>query len=295
MATLHLTGDARHQYVTKQAAATGFIKIFDPLPMSFEWLPKEDQAMNVEKCLQHLHEQLLHENPESVAAIILESITGTNGWLIPPVEYMQGVRALCDKYGIQLICDEVMVGFGRTGKWFGFQHWPGVMPDMVSFAKGVSSSIQPVSGVAMRPHLQKYFSSNPMPYGSTFCHHPVGMAAAYANLKYIINNNIMDNVVQMERVMKEEMSRLVKKHQAVRAARVVGLAGGLDIQDKHGNFATGPKVMELRKIARDLEGCGLVTLSRDQFLHTTPPLNSTEEDIRVGWSILDKALEKFDN
>merc|ERR1719450_40839 len=113
------------------------------------------------KALEYLEEQIACEGPGTIAAIMLESVIGSGGVHLAPKGYMQGVRALCDKYGILLICDEVMVGFGRTGKWFGFQQWPGVMPDMVSFAKGVSSSIQPVSGVAMRPHVQKHFTANP--------------------------------------------------------------------------------------------------------------------------------------
>lgn len=295
MATLHMTGDARTHYVTSQAPATGFLKIFDPLPLSFDWAPNEDMNTAVTRCLEHLHEQIIHENPNTIAAIVMESITGTNGWLIPPAEYMQGVRALCDQYGILLICDEVMVGFGRTGKWFGFQQWPGVMPDMVSFAKGVSSSIQPVSGVAMRPHVQEHFQTHPIPYGSTFCHHPVGMAAAYANVKYLLDNDIVQNAANMESVMAEEMSRIVEKHPTVKAARIVGLAGGLDMQNPNdGTFMPGPEVLKFRKMMRDLPGKGLITLSRDHFVHTTPPLNSTEEQIREGWDVMDRALSAYE-
>jgi len=289
VATLHLTGDSR-THLVNSPGATGYVKMFDPLPLTFEW--DQDQEAATQRCLDLLHEQIIHENPSTIAGIIVESITGTNGWLIPPPGYLQGVRALCDTYGIQLICDEVMVGFGRTGKWFGFQHWPGVMPDIVSFAKGVTSSIQPVSGIAARPHLKECFDKKPMPYGSTFCCHPVGLAAAYANVKYLIKNQIVENAASLQSVMEEEMGKLVNKHQAVKAARVRGLAGGIDLQDYNGRFLDARTVHKFRLRMRDAEPCGLVTLARDHFIHTTPPLNSTADDIRHGFAVIDQVLSE---
>jgi len=293
MATLHMTGDFRTHLVSKPAA-TGFVKMFDPTPMTMEWAGEnESEGAHVERCLQLLQEQLVHENPESVACIVLESITGTNGWLIPPTRYMQGVRALCDHYGILMICDEVMAGFGRTGKMFGFQNFEGVEPDIVTFAKGVSSSVQPISGVAMCDSVKEYFRNNAVPYGSTFCAHPVGLAAAYANVQYLLENDIVGNAKALETVHAECMSELVQKFQMVKAARVIGCAGGMDIINPEGKFMDAKTMLEMRKSFRDSKPLGLTTLARDHFIHCTPPLNVEPEVVREGYAIMGRTFEKF--
>lgn len=293
LACLHMTGDARTHLVSKPAA-TGFLKIFDPTPWSFEWANSGEEDECVEKSLQLLHEQIIHEDPNSIACIILESITGTNGWLIPPTKWMQGVRALCDKYGIMLINDEVMAGFGRTGKWFGFQNFDGYMPDIVTFAKGVSSSIQPVSGLAMSDTLKAHFMEKPCPYGSTFCAHPVGMAAAYANVQNLVEQDIIARAKAMEPVMAEEMSKLVDKYHCVRAGRVIGAAGGLDIQDENEQFMDAKTMMHMRNSFRDTQPVGLTTLARDHFIHCTPALNVDHDVIREGFDIMGKTFAKFE-
>lgn len=131
MATLAMTGDSRRWNVDSDVV--GMVKMFDPYPFYFKWAETEEEI--TEKILKVTHEQILHENPDSIAAIFIEAITGANGWVKPPVGYVQGLRALCDKYNILLICDEVMAGFGRTGKMFSFQHFDGVLPDIITFAK----------------------------------------------------------------------------------------------------------------------------------------------------------------
>ena len=140
---------------------------------------------------------------------------------------MQGVRALCDEYGILLISDEVMNGFGRTGKMFGFQHFDGVVPDMYTFAKGVTSAYLPLSGVGMRDEIFDFFRTNPIGYGSTDFAHPVCCAVAYETLKYTIDNDIVGHVADMEKVMENEMAKLVDIHPSVKQARVSGLGAGL--------------------------------------------------------------------
>jgi taurine--2-oxoglutarate transaminase len=143
---------------------------------------------------------------------MVESVTGANGWLKPQDSYMQGLRALCDHYGILMICDEVMAGFGRTGKMFGFEHYPGVLPDLVTFAKGVTGAFIPLSGVASRQPIQDFFRKNPLGIGSTYFAHPVSLATAYATLQYTVENDIVGHVQKMEPIMKEEMAKLVATH-----------------------------------------------------------------------------------
>ena len=146
------------------------MKMVEPFPLHYTW--DDDLEKASEKCLNALHDQILFEGPHSIAAIVLEAITGANGWLKTPTSFMQGVRALCDEYGILLISDEVMNGFGRTGKMFGFQHFDGVVPDMYTFAKGVTSAYLPLSGVGMRDEIFDFFRTNPIGYGSTYFAHP---------------------------------------------------------------------------------------------------------------------------
>eukprot|EP01083_Nonionella_stella_P221033 790165_1 len=141
LGSLAMTGDSRRFDVDKDIP--GFIKIFDPYPMYFKWCDSGNEDKIAEKALNVLHEQILHENPNDIAAIFIEPITGTNGWLKPPIRYVQGLRALCDKYGILLVCDEVMAGFGRTGKMFSIEHFDGVQPDIITFAKGITGAFLP--------------------------------------------------------------------------------------------------------------------------------------------------------
>merc|ERR1719498_488802 len=144
---------------------------------------------------------ILSEGPQSIAAIMLESIVGAGGCLVPPQGYIEGIRALCDRHGILLILDEVMVGFGRTGKFWGFQHFPGVIPDILTSAKGLSSAYMPISVVGVRQKIKDYFMDTPMGWGATFANHPVAMACAYEVLKHTLKQDLAGNAAALESVM----------------------------------------------------------------------------------------------
>lgn len=151
--------------------------------------------------------------------------------------FMKGVRALCDKYGIMLISDEVICGFGRTGTMFGFQQYEGVLPDMYTFAKGMTSAYIPLSGVACRQEIFDHFKTNPLGVGSTYSGHPVAMAAGYATLKHnleIDTLNYVNNVIGP--VMEEEVKKLAAAHPCIKDYRSYGMGTGVDLCDKHGNF-----------------------------------------------------------
>eukprot|EP00301_Raphidiophrys_heterophryoidea_P011435 c17547_g1_i1.p1 GENE.c17547_g1_i1~~c17547_g1_i1.p1 ORF type:complete len:533 (-),score=100.60 c17547_g1_i1:107-1705(-) len=274
--------------------SAGFVKMMDPFPYHFAWGETEELA--AQRCLQALHEQILFEGPDSVAAVFLEPISGANGWLIPPVSFMWGVRALCDKYNILLICDEVMSGFGRTGRMFGFEHFDGVVPDMITFAKGVTSAYMPLSGVGMRSHIFDHFRTNPLGYGSTYAAHPLSCAAAYATISHILETNLLSHVQEMELVMIEELSKLSQKHPSVKQARCVGLGAGFDMRDPEGNFLVpmhgSSACTNLFK--KRLKELGVVTMVRGHFVHCTPPLVITADQIREGISLVSKALDSVD-
>jgi adenosylmethionine-8-amino-7-oxononanoate aminotransferase len=291
--TLNLTGDARRQFA--DGSNIGFIKMADPFPFNFKWDPN-DEAAGWQRSLDCLHDQILLEGPESIAAIFLESIAGANMWLKPSTEWMQGVRALCDKYGILLVMDEVMTGFGRTGKMFGFEHYEGVLPDIVTFAKGITSSYMPLSGVGCRDHIMDFFRKNPLGYGATYVAHPVACAAAYETVKHIMEIDLVSHVKNMEGVMIEELDKMIDKHPCVRQARMYGLAGGFDLADKNGDFLMWPHEINegVNMLKRKFKEEGVVTIVRGHFVHCTPPLVITPEEIRDGFDRLDRCLTHMD-
>ena len=178
-----------------------------------------------------------YEGPHTIAAILVESITGTNGVLPPPPGYLEGLRALCDRYGIMLICDEVMAGFGRSGKLFGFCHAPTVVPDLFTFAKGVNGAVLPLAGIGMRDHLAEHFRKTPHMVGSTYHSHPVALASGYAALKVMLRDGLVENAARLGPVMTECMDELLARHPSVKQARNRGLFGAFDVQrDRSGTF-----------------------------------------------------------
>lgn len=196
---------------------------------------------------------------------------------------MEGLRAICDKYNILLILDEIMVGFGRTGKMFGFQHYPGVVPDMFSFAKGISSGYIPLGGLAVSKDIQDYFRVNALGWGSTYSTHPVAIACGYETLKYLIHNNIIDNVNNMEPIMIEELRKIKMKHRCVKHVRVKGLFGSIDLQDKNNNLFPQPHLPQpeiIIKFRNKLKSNGIIGLFRLPTLLCAPPLIITEKEIR---------------
>jgi taurine---2-oxoglutarate transaminase len=292
-AALAMTGDPRTWAV--DSSTSGFVKIQDPFPFNFEW--DSDPEVASLKCLDALHDQILYEGPNSIAAIFLEAVTGANGWLRTPTSFMQGVRALCDQYGILLVSDEVMNGFGRTGTMFGFQQFDGVMPDMFTFAKGVTSAYLPLSGIGMRDHVFDFFRQNPMGYGSTYFAHPVCCAAGYETVKHILEHDIVGQVQKMEPIMERELAHLVNEHPSVKQARVIGLGAGFDLAGKDGNFLMRMDEMHpgVPLLKNTLKENGLITLIRGHHVHCTPPLIITEDEIREGFEILHKSLDVLDD
>ncbi|CAJ1364119.1 unnamed protein product, partial [Effrenium voratum] len=292
--SLGATGDFRRRFA--ESNTNGFVKFFNPQPGGFSWGATDDET--TERTLACLEDQILAEGPESVAAIMVESIVGAGGVLVPPDGYMEGVRALCDRYGILMICDEVMVGFGRTGQFFGFQHFEGVIPDIVTSAKGLTGSFLPLSMVGVRQKIKDHFWTNPVGWGATYHAHPVAMACAYETLKHMLKAKILEHVQSLEPVMMQELQALVVKHDCVRQARAVGLFGCLDLQSPDGHFVqklgapSPPEVQLLRKAMREK---GLFALFRPPLLHCSPPLIIEEDQLREGFSMLTEALEVMDN
>jgi len=289
------TGDSRRWFGEE---SPNFIKAFSPFPIFFK--PGGNHASEaemVESALVMLEEQILNEGPDNIASIMTESIQGAGGCVIFPDGFLQGVRALCDQYGILMHVDEVMMGFGRTGKMFGFQNYEGVMPDIVTCAKGISSSAVPMSMVACNQEILDYFEDKSMGWGSTYQGHPVAMAVSYENTKFLLQNNIVGRTKAMAPLFEACMQQLTEDHPSVKQYRAIGLFGCLDIQDTQGknpklqHEAAGEAFFKYKKAFIDE---GLVGLHRFPHVHCAPPLTINEDELIDGFERLDRALHVLD-
>jgi taurine---2-oxoglutarate transaminase len=247
--------------------------------------------------LNHLEEIIQYEGPKTIAAIILETVTGTNGVIIPPQGYLPGVRELCDRYGILLIADEVMSGFGRTGKWFAVNHW-NVTPDLITMAKGLTSAYAPLGAVAMREGIAEYFNERVYQSGLTYTAHPISLAAAVANIQVLQEDHLVERAHQMGPVLHRMLVDLGEKHPSIGEIRSIGLFGVIELVRNRKTKepmapydGTSPEMVALRK---HLLERGLFLYSHWHTLLIIPPLIITQEELAEGFAILDDALSITD-
>lgn len=247
--------------------------------------------------LNHLEEIIRYEGPETIAAILMESVTGTNGIIIPPDGYMQGVRALCDKYGILMIADEVMAGFGRTGKWFAVEHW-NVVPDLMTMAKGLTSAYAPLGAVAMKPEIAATFNETVFESGLTYTAHPISLAAALANIEVMREEKIVEHAAAMGPVLHKLLTDLGESHPSVGEVRSIGLFGIVEVVKNRATKepmapwnGSSPEMNALKKYCSDH---GLFVYTHWHTILIIPPLIISEEQLKEGFAVLDKALEIAD-
>jgi taurine--2-oxoglutarate transaminase len=247
--------------------------------------------------LNHLEEIIQYEGPESIAAILMETVTGTNGVIIPPEGYLQGVREICDRYGIVMIADEVMSGFGRTGRWFAVDHW-NVTPDIMTMAKGLTSAYAPLGAVGMRPHIAEHFQDKTFVSGLTYNSHPISLAAAVANILVIQEDRLIERAASMGKVMRRMLNDLGEQHASVGEVRSIGLFGIIElVRDRRTREpltpynGSSPEMDALRQYALDK---GLYIYTHWHTLLVIPPLIIDEEQLAEGFSVLDRALEITD-
>lgn len=289
------TGDFRRWFGGDHVP--GFVKASNPYPLFWD-LKGETEEERTEMALNMLEEQVLNEGPDTIALIQFESVVGGGGVIMPPKGYMQGVRAICDKYDILLHLDEVMVGFGRTGKLFGFQHYDGVIPDIITAAKGLSSAALPISMMATRKHIQDKFEEMPLGWGSTYQAHPVAMACAYENVKHLINADVLGHVQSLEPKFEEAMETISSNHPSIKQYRNVGLFGCFDVHTPDGsNPQLQHTVIDSAFIAykKAYTENGLMGLLRPPHLHVAPPLTITEDELMDGFERQDQALYALDD
>ena len=247
--------------------------------------------------LNHIEEIIQYEGPKTIAAILLESVTGTNGVIIPPMGYLPGVRELCNRHGILLIADEVMSGFGRTGKWFAVDHWD-VVPDLMSMAKGLTSAYAPLGAVAMREDIAEFFNERVFQSGLTFTAHPISLAAAIANIQVLQEDELVTRAQQMGAVLHRKLADLGEQHPCVGEVRSIGLFGVIElVKDRNSKEplapfdGTSPEMVALRRRLLDK---GLFLYIHWHTLLIVPPLIISEAELAEGFAILDEALSITD-
>jgi taurine--2-oxoglutarate transaminase len=250
-----------------------------------------------ERALAALEETIQLEGPSTIAGFILEPVVGTNGILIPPDGYLQGVRELCDRFGILMIADEVMSGFGRTGEWFAVNHW-GVVPDLITMAKGLTSSYVPLGAVGMRRHVAEHFDERVYPGGLTYNSHPLACAAALATIAVYEEEDLIGHARRMGEVMRRHHEALAERHPSVGAFRNIGLFGILELVRNRDTMEPmapfGGSSEEMKAVERYLLDNGLYTMFRWHSIMTNPPLPITEGELAEGFQILDEALKIAD-
>ncbi len=290
--TMMLTGDPRRW--PSEPGSPGIVHVMDPTPYNFSF-----GATDEERCENHLiylEEVIQYEGPHTIAAMIAETVTGTNGVLVPPKGWFKKLRAMLDKYGILLICDEVMAGMGRTGKMLAYEHFDFV-PDMVTLAKGLTSSYFPLGCVGMSKKIHEHFKKNVFWGGLTYNSHPVGLATAEAVIRVMLDEKMVENSAKMGLIMREEMDRLQAKHPSVSEGRNIGLFGMMDIRKNSKNEPIAPyngSHPAITKLAGFFKENGLFTFSRWSSFTCNPPLCITEAQLREGFAIIDRGLEITD-
>jgi taurine--2-oxoglutarate transaminase len=287
--SLSLTGDPRRW--AAEPGVPGVVRI----PDYYHGIQRGFDS--AEQVLAQTEEVLQMEGPQTIAAILVEPVTGTNGILIPPDGYLQGLRALCDRHGILLIADEVMSGFGRTGEWFAVNHW-NVVPDLISMAKGLTSAYVQLGAVGMRRSIAEHFQKNVFYGGLTYNSHPLACAAALATLDVYEEDRLLENARRMGGLMRSLLEDLQRRHPSVGATRNIGLFGIVELvrnrqtREPLAPFnGTSPEMQALGKFFRQE---GLYTFVRWNTFFTNPPLCITEAEMKEAFAIVDRALEITD-
>ncbi len=284
-----LTGDPRRW--ANEPGLVGVIRY----PDTHRW--GEAEPRPVAESLQGLEDVIRYEGPSSIAAVFLETIVGTNGILIPPDGYIAGVRELCDRHGILMVCDEVMAGFGRTGRWFAVDHWD-VVPDLMTMAKGLTSSYLPLGAVAMRDTISEAMEGRMFFGGLTYSSHPVSLAAALATISVYEEDDLIGNAARLDGVMRGHHEALAAKHPSVGAHRNLGLFGIVELVRSRDPWTPitpfNGTSDEMKAVGKFLRDNGVYTMIANNAIHTNPPLCITAEQLAEGFDVIDRALDIAD-
>lgn len=295
---ISLTGDPRRWGA--EPGMPGTVRFWGPYPYRSAF-HADSPTQECERALAHLADTLMVEGPHTVAAVLLESVVGGNGILVPPDGYLQGVRELCDRHGIVMIADEVMAGFGRCGEWFAIDHW-GVVPDLIAFAKGVNCGYVPLGGVILSESIARTFDDRPFPGGLTYSGHPLACAAAVACLDVYREDGIIERARRLgERIVRPALEELQRKHPSVGEVRGLGMFWAIElVRDRDSREplvpynAAGADNRPMAEFAAACKQRGLWPFVHFNRVHVAPPLTIDEADLREGLAIIDDALQAAD-
>jgi len=293
-----LTGDPRRW--GSEPGMPGVVHFWGPYPYRSSFHAESEQ-LECERALEHLRETLMVEGPQTVAAVVLETVVGTNGVLVPPDGYLQGVRRICDEHGIVMIADEVMTGFGRCGEWFAVDHW-GVTPDLITFAKGVNSGYVPLGGVLISDPVAASFEDRVYPGGLTYSGHPLACASAVASITIMREEGIIEHARQLGTdVIGPELAKLADRHPSIGEVRGLGVMWAIELVRNPDTReplvpynASGPDAAPMTEFASACKQAGLWPFTHFNRTHVVPPCTTSAEEVRDGISILDQALAVAD-
>jgi taurine---2-oxoglutarate transaminase len=293
---ISLTGDPRRW--ANEPGIPGVVRIFDPYKYRSSLYREGDSDQDfTRRCLEQVEEVIMYEGPHTIAAVFIETVTGTNGIIVPPDGYLQGLREICDRYGILLVVDEVMCGLGRTGTWFAVDHW-NVVPDIITMAKGLTSAYMPLGAVAMSGKINDYYQDKVYYGGLTYNAHPMSLAAAVANLKVIQEDDLLGNTRRMGAVMAALLDDLKAEHRSVGDVRSIGLFGIIElVRNRRTREPMAPfngTSPEMNRLAAWLKEHGLYTYVHWHTFFTNPPLSITEAELREAFEIINQALDITD-
>ena len=293
-----LTGDPRRWGA--EPGIPGIVRYWGPYlyRSAFHATTPEEES---QRALQHLRDLIMVEGPANVAAIIFETVVGTNGILVPPPGYLAGVRAICDEFGIMMIADEVMAGFGRAGEWFAIDHW-GVTPDLIAFAKGVNSGYVPLGGVILSEAIAASFAQRSYPGGLTYSGHPLACASAVASINIFKEEGIVEHARALGTdILGPELAKIAARHPSVGEVRGLGVFWAVElVRDRETREplvpynAAGADAAPMNAVAAACKERGLWPFVHFNRTHVVPPCVISEDDLRAGLAILDEALEVAD-
>ena len=295
---LTMTGDPRR--VPSEPGIPGIVHFWGPY-LYRSAFHADTEAQETQRALGHLRDMIMVEGPSTVAAIILETIVGTNGILVPPAGYLEGVRAICDEFGIFMIADEVMAGFGRIGEWYAVQHW-NVTPDLITFAKGVNSGYVPLGGVVISREIAETFRDRPYPGGLTYSGHPLACASAVASIQIFEDEDILGHARMLGTdVIGPELAKIADKHPSVGEVRGLGVFWAVElVTDRETRAplvpynATGEAAKPMLEFTNACKAEGLWPFVHFNRTHVVPPCTTSVEDVHEGLAILDEALTVAD-
>ena len=296
--SITMTGDPRRW--PNEPLLSGVVHYFGPYlyRSAFHATTEEEEG---ERALAHLRDLVTFEGPGTIAAIILETVVGTNGILVPPPGYLAGVRALCDEFGIVMIADEVMSGFARAGEWFAIQHWD-VVPDLITFAKGVNSGYVPIGGVLINDAINETFQERVYPGGLTYSGHPLACASAVASIEIFKEEGIVEHARTMgTELIGPELARIAEQHPSVGEVRGLGMFWAVELvrdRETHEPLvpfnAAGAAAAPMGELAAACKERGMWPFIHFNRLHVVPPCTTTEAELHEGLAVLDEALKVAD-